>query len=566
MIATQNAYGPDSAVASMDVEIKSQFHESTVNVPELEIRYVKDHTTPDVIYDVLSHYFVSGGVIHSLRIGQRQPDDHTMTVLVRFFSIETYLEAFLPHIRHNKHFIDPTCVRIRGIPAGGRKLFDEVVEFACKKWGAVFDTKFKDRPEGCECYLRLRLPILADDMRRYDWRDPDTPPQFHHLDTSSPVYALWGSAGKPPGAFVDKDLSGFIPLQEMRMISQQLQQRLAMQHMDNPVYQQQQTYGMDPNSIAHVPPLQMPPTTMMMGNATPFPPMAGNATPFNPMAGNATPFNPLAGNATPWNPMSNYAATPFHSFDNPANAGPAAAASISNDPRFPVIPMPMLDDDMMPQDEVMPPVPLDRGFSRRANANNRAGATSARGGGSYASRGKSGRPAPVYSGSRRGSRSTNDGNDATDLSAVDVEVDAFEASPRKSSYSRSSSKGAGASRKRNRKSPPKAPRSQGPKTPLSLFRRDSDKPTRIHQLFPVEPKESEAESLRRAQENAIAWNEPENMKKLRVYEGIFDEFMEQMKAQRRAKYNSLNQSPDRNIRAEEAAGQEAPVMVAQEQV
>lgn len=129
-----------------------------------------------------------------------------MTVYVRFFSIETYLEAFLPHIRHKKHFIDPTCVKVRGIPAGGRKLFDEVCEFAAKKWGAIFDTKFKDRPEGCECYLRLRLPIFADDMRQYDWRDPDTPPQFHHLNTSTPVYALWGSAGKPPGAFVDKDL------------------------------------------------------------------------------------------------------------------------------------------------------------------------------------------------------------------------------------------------------------------------------------------------------------------------------------------------------------------------
>lgn len=272
------------------------------------------------------------------------------------------------------------------------------------------------------------------------------------------------------------------------MISQQLQQRLAMQNVDNPIYQQQQTYGMDPNSMAHIP-QQMPPSTAMMGNATPFASMAGNATPFANM-GNATPFNPLAGNTTPWNSMSNYAATPFHSFslDNTT----AGATSISNDPRFP---MPMLEGDMMmmPQDDVM--LPVDQGFSRRANANNRVGATTSTRtrAGSFASRGgKSGRPAPVYSRSRRGSRSTNgescyfflsvgntakavnvipyvDGNDATDVSAVDVEVDALETSSQKSSYSRSSSKGAGASRKRSRNSPSRAPHSQGgAKAPLRL--------------------------------------------------------------------------------------------------
>ncbi|KAJ9116429.1 hypothetical protein QFC22_004871 [Naganishia vaughanmartiniae] len=240
-------------------------------------------------------------------------------------------------------------------------------------------------------------------------------------------------------------------------------------------------------------------------------------------------------------------------------------ASTSNDPRFPAMPMPVDDMGMMPQqdDGNMMPLPVDRGFSRRANAHHRVGATTSTrggGGGSFASRGggRSGRPAPIYSGSRRGSRSTNDGNDATDLSAVDVEVDAFETGSQKSSYSRTSSKGAGTSRKR-RKSPRRAPGSQGSKAP------PSDKSTRIYQLFPVETKESEAESLQKAQENAIAWNEPENMTKLRVLEGIFDEYMEQMKALRRAKYERLNQSPERNVSAEESAGQEAPAMVAQEQ-
>ncbi|KAJ9116428.1 hypothetical protein QFC22_004870 [Naganishia vaughanmartiniae] len=130
----------------------------------------------------------------------------------------TYLEAFLPHIKHKKQFFDPTCVKIKGIPAGGRELFDEVVAFAAKKWGAVVEQQFKDRPEGCECYLRLRLPIFAEDMRAYDWRDPDTPPQFHHLNTSSPVYALWGSAGKPPGAFVDKNLVSRVLLSRYRVL------------------------------------------------------------------------------------------------------------------------------------------------------------------------------------------------------------------------------------------------------------------------------------------------------------------------------------------------------------
>jgi hypothetical protein len=45
MIATQHAYPPESPVSQMDVEIKSQFHESTVDVPELEILHVRDITT-----------------------------------------------------------------------------------------------------------------------------------------------------------------------------------------------------------------------------------------------------------------------------------------------------------------------------------------------------------------------------------------------------------------------------------------------------------------------------------------------------------------------------------------
>lgn len=45
MIATQHAYPPDNPVTQMDMEIKSQFHESTVNVPELEIHHVRDVST-----------------------------------------------------------------------------------------------------------------------------------------------------------------------------------------------------------------------------------------------------------------------------------------------------------------------------------------------------------------------------------------------------------------------------------------------------------------------------------------------------------------------------------------
>lgn len=190
------------------------------------------------------------------------------------------------------------------------------------------------------------------------------------------------------------------------MIELQLQQRLQMQQMSNPAYQQQQMYNMDSSMMNHIPP--------PMGNATPFVPMAGNATPFNPLAGNATPFNPLAGNATPWNPQSQYAATPFHSFSLDNAVG---STSISNDPRFAM--MQPTGDPMafMPQDDMNMSMPMntvvDKGFSRRANANNRvgtgsAGGTSSRGrAGTYASRGKSGRSAPVYAGSRRGSRSTN---------------------------------------------------------------------------------------------------------------------------------------------------------------
>lgn len=50
-----------------------------------------------------------------------------------------------------------------------------------------------------------------------------------------------------------------------------------------------------------------------------------------------------------------------------------------------------------------------------------------------------------------------------------------------------------------------------------------------------------------------------------MYEGIFDDFMEQMKAQRRAKYENLNKSPDRDIGAKEDTAQEAPAMVEQGQ-
>ncbi|KAJ9100938.1 hypothetical protein QFC19_005334 [Naganishia cerealis] len=411
-----------------------------------------------------------------------------MTVFVRFFSIETYLEAFLPHIRLNKHFIDPTCVRIEGIPAGGRKLFDKLCAFAQKKWGMIHDTKFKDKPDGCDCYIRLRLPTIADDMRQYNWRDPDAPPEFFDIITSTPVYALWGSGGKPPGAFVDKDL-----------------QPLAMQHLDNPTYQQ--AFGIEAHGMAGN---QVP--LPMMGNATPFPNM-GNATPFPSMTGNATPFNSMGGNATSWNPISSYAATPFHSFslDN--------AGSTSNDPRFPA---PQMIEDMPPQSDMM----VDQGFSRRANANNRPGSTKSR-----------------------------DGNDATDLSAVDQEVDALETSSQKSSYSRSSSKG----------SSKKRPRS------LSRTSRDhrkmstSDKSIRMQQIFPVESEDADIDILRKAQESAIVWNKPENMEKLHAYEAIFDHYVEKIVAARKAKYAALNEMREEDDPTEEVTTTEAIPSVIPEQ-
>lgn len=45
MLATQNAYDADHPITKYNVEIKSHFHELQVNVPELEIKYVKDRNT-----------------------------------------------------------------------------------------------------------------------------------------------------------------------------------------------------------------------------------------------------------------------------------------------------------------------------------------------------------------------------------------------------------------------------------------------------------------------------------------------------------------------------------------
>jgi hypothetical protein len=160
---------------------------------------------PDVIYDTLSYHFVSG-VIRNLRIGEKQPKEQTMTVYIQFFGIETYFEAFLPHIRNLKNWIDPTNVRIKGVPPGGRKLYDSVCEYIFNRWGKIFDMRFKDKPEGCDCYVRVPLPGIAEDIRPFDWRDPDVPLQFQDIDTSSPCYALWPGSGKPAGAFVEKSL------------------------------------------------------------------------------------------------------------------------------------------------------------------------------------------------------------------------------------------------------------------------------------------------------------------------------------------------------------------------
>lgn len=223
MLATQNSYDPDHPITRYNVEIKSPLHELQGKVPELEIRQIRDRFTvslpiqqlhsrlytssqPDVIFDTLSYHFISGGAIRNIRIGERQPKEQTMTVYVQFFSIETYLEAFLPHIRNLKNWIDPTNVRIKGIPSGGRKLYDNVCTYIHNRWGKFSDARFKDKPEGCDCYLRMPLPAIAEDIRRFDWRDPDVPLEFQNIVTSSPCYALWGNSGKPAGAFVDKSL------------------------------------------------------------------------------------------------------------------------------------------------------------------------------------------------------------------------------------------------------------------------------------------------------------------------------------------------------------------------
>lgn len=162
---------------------------------------------PDIIFDTLSYHFISGGAIHTIRIGERQPHEQTMTVYVKFFSIETYLEAFLPHIQNLRNWVDPTNVRIKGIPSGGRQLFDEAVEYITKRFGKVFDTRFKDRPEGCECYVRSTLPGIAEEIRNFDWSTaPGVPSELQGISTSAPCYALWGSSGKPPDAFVEKPL------------------------------------------------------------------------------------------------------------------------------------------------------------------------------------------------------------------------------------------------------------------------------------------------------------------------------------------------------------------------
>jgi hypothetical protein len=45
MMATQSAYDPDHPVTRYNVEIKSQVHETVSNMPELEIRHVRDRNT-----------------------------------------------------------------------------------------------------------------------------------------------------------------------------------------------------------------------------------------------------------------------------------------------------------------------------------------------------------------------------------------------------------------------------------------------------------------------------------------------------------------------------------------
>lgn len=130
-----------------------------------------------------------------------------MTVYVKFFAIETYLEAFLPHIQNLRNWIDPTNIQIKGIPSGGRRLFDQAVEFITGRFGKVFDTRFKDRPEGCNCYVRATLPGIAEEIRNFDWSTaPGVPSELQSISTSAPCYALWGPSGKPSDAFVDKAL------------------------------------------------------------------------------------------------------------------------------------------------------------------------------------------------------------------------------------------------------------------------------------------------------------------------------------------------------------------------
>jgi hypothetical protein len=45
MMATQSAYDPDHPVTRYNVEIKSQVHETVSNMPELEVRHVRDRNT-----------------------------------------------------------------------------------------------------------------------------------------------------------------------------------------------------------------------------------------------------------------------------------------------------------------------------------------------------------------------------------------------------------------------------------------------------------------------------------------------------------------------------------------
>lgn len=335
-------------------------------------------------------------------MGEKQHKEHTMTVYVQFFGIETYFEAFLPHIKNLKNWIDPTNVRIKGIPPGGRKLYDSVCEYIFGRWGKIFDMRFKDKPEGCDCYVRLPLPAIAEDIRRFDWRDPDVPLEFQDIVTSSPCYALWGGSGKPGGAFAEKPLVSmfryskttisdlycqreYMTYDQERSLRTQLTHHMAMQlqQMTHPVY--------NPNPMVNPGMVPMGNGMPMMGNATPFPNMAGNATPF-PNMGNATPFPNAAGNATPWNSFNTYAPTPFNSFslDN--------HVPTSVDPRFPPPPPPPMGGNTPPQNNM-----VDTAFSKRANANFKH-STGTKG---RATRGR-GRPGPVYADRGRGSRSNGE--------------------------------------------------------------------------------------------------------------------------------------------------------------